>query len=76
MIQGRSNFVYRKKGTNTFVSHGKIKGHEVTALHVDVSIVQNDQLDMEAFKNWRAEFKDAEFIQYLNPVGSGPSGKT
>ncbi len=62
MIQGRSNFVYRKKGTNSFVSHGKVKDHEVTTLHVDVNIVQNDQLDLEAFKSWREEFKNAEFI--------------
>jgi leucyl-tRNA synthetase len=62
MIQGRSNFVYRKKGSNTFVSHGLIGDHEVSPMHVDVNIVYNDQLDIEAFRNWRPDLKDAEFI--------------
>jgi len=62
MIQGRSNFVYRKKGTNTFVSHGLIREHEVSPMHVDVNIVFNDQLDLEAFRNWRPDLKDAELI--------------
>lgn len=62
MIQGRSNFVYRIKRTNTFVSYNLIKDHDVMPLHVDVNIVDNDILDTEAFKNWREEFKDAEFI--------------
>jgi leucyl-tRNA synthetase len=62
MIQGRSNFVYRIKGTNTFVSHGLRKNHEIMAIHVDVNIVSNDILDMEAFKKWNPEYKDAEFI--------------
>tara|TARA_Y100000590_G_scaffold323369_1_gene366436 strand:- start:162943 stop:165699 length:2757 start_codon:yes stop_codon:yes gene_type:complete len=62
MIQGRSNFVYRKKGTNTFVSAGLKDQHETTELHVDVNIVDNDFLDMEAFKKWLPEYKDAEFI--------------
>ncbi|MEE2742958.1 MAG: leucine--tRNA ligase [Bdellovibrionota bacterium] len=62
MIQGRSNFVYRKKGTNTFVSYNLKKDHDVTPIHVDVNIVHNDHLDLEAFKNWREEYKDAQFI--------------
>lgn len=62
MIQGRSNFVYRIAGTNTFVSHGLKDQHETSALHVDVNIVKNDILDIEAFKNWREEYANAEFI--------------
>jgi leucyl-tRNA synthetase len=62
MIQGRSNFVYRINGTNTFVSNGLKKDHEVTALHTDVNIVDNDILDLEAFKKWREDFNTAEFI--------------
>jgi len=62
MIQGRSSFVYRLNGTNTFVSYNLKNQHETTALHVDINIVENDILDIEAFKNWRPEFKDAEFI--------------
>jgi len=61
MIQGRSSFVYRIVGTNTFVSYGLRKNYETTALHVDVSLVDNDQLDLEAFKKWRQEFNDAVF---------------
>lgn len=61
MIQGRSSFVYRIVGTNTFVSYGLRKNYETTALHVDVSLVDNDQLDLEAFKKWRPEFNDAVF---------------
>ena len=62
MIQGRSNFVYRIKDTNTFVSLNLKDKYEVTPLHVDVNIVSNDILDTEAFKNWRPEYNDAEFI--------------
>ena len=62
MIQGRSNFVYRIKGTNKFVSYNLIKDYDVTPLHVDVNIVSNDILDTEAFRAWRPEFADAEFI--------------
>ena len=62
MIQGRSNFVYRIKNTNTFVSHGLRKDYDVTPIRVDISMVSNDILDTEAFRNWRPEFKDAEFI--------------
>ena len=62
MIQGRSNFVYRIKDTNTFVSLGLKDQYDVTPLHVDVNIVSNDVLDVEAFKNWRPEYNNAEFI--------------
>ncbi len=62
MIQGRSNFVYRIKDTNTFVSLGLKDQHDVTPLHVDVNIVSGDILDIEAFKAWRPEYADAEFV--------------
>ncbi len=62
MIQGRSNFVYRIKDTNTFVSLGLKDGYDVTPIHVDVNIVQNDVLDIEAFRAWRPEYKDADFV--------------
>ena len=62
MIQGRSNFVYRIKDTNTFVSAGLKSGYDVTPLHVDVNIVSGDVLDIEAFKAWRPEYTGAEFI--------------
>lgn len=62
MIQGRSNFVYRIKGENTFVSFNLRKKYEVTPIHVDVNLVSNDILDIEAFRNWRPEFNDAKFI--------------
>lgn len=62
MIQGRSNFVYRIKDTNTFVSKGLRDKYDVTPIHVDVNIVSNDILDVEKFKNWRPEYNDAEFI--------------
>ena len=62
MIQGRSNFVYRIVNTNTFVSFGLKDQYETTELHVDVNIVSNDRLDIEAFKVWRPEFETAEFI--------------
>ncbi|MBP5418664.1 MAG: leucine--tRNA ligase, partial [Bacteroidales bacterium] len=61
MIQGRSNFVYRIKDTNKFVSLGLKDKYDVTPIHVDVNIVSNDQLDIEAFKAWRPEFATAEF---------------
>lgn len=67
MIQGRSNFVYRIKDTNTFVSLDKKEGLDVTPIHVDVNIVSGDILDVEAFKAWRPEYNDAEFI--LNDEG-------
>jgi leucyl-tRNA synthetase len=62
MIQGRSNLVYRIQGTNTFVSHGLKAGYDVQPLHVDVNIVQNDILDIKAFREWQPQYKDAEFI--------------
>ena len=62
MIQGRSNFVYRIKDTNTFVSLGLKDQHDVTPIHVDVNIVHNDVLDLDAFKAWRPEYADADFI--------------
>ena len=62
MIQGRSNFVYRIVNTNTFVSLGLKDQYETTEIHVDVNIVRNDRLDTEAFKAWRPDFADAEFI--------------
>ena len=62
MIQGRSNFVYRIKDTHTFVSLNLKDQYEVTPLHVDVNIVSNDILDLEAFKAWRPEYAEAEFI--------------
>lgn len=61
-IQGRSSFVYRVKGSNKYVSYNLRKDYEVTPLHVDINIVDNDVLDIEAFKKWRPEFVDAEFI--------------
>lgn len=62
MIQGRSNFVYRINGTNKFVSYNLRDEYETTELHVDVNIVSNDILDIEAFKSWRPEFNTAEFV--------------
>ncbi len=62
MIQGRSNFVYRIKDTNTFVSLNLKGNYETTPIHVDVNIVSNDRLDIEAFRNWNPEYKNAEFI--------------
>ena len=62
MIQGRSNFVYRIQGTNTFVSHGLKNQYDTTEIHVNVNIVHNDLLDVEAFKNWMPEYANAEFI--------------
>ena len=62
MIQGRSNFVYRIINTNTFVSVGLKDQYETTEIHVDVNIVHNDRLDLEAFKAWMPEYATAEFI--------------
>ena len=67
MIQGRSNFVYRIKDTNTFVSFDKKDEYDVTPIHVDVNIVSADILDVEAFKAWRPEYNNAEFV--LNDNG-------
>ena len=62
MIQGRSNFVYRIKDTNTFVSAGLKDEYDTTPIHVDINIVTDDILDTEAFRSWRPEFADAQFI--------------
>jgi leucyl-tRNA synthetase len=62
MIQGRSNFVYRIKDTNTFVSYHLKDQYETTPIHVDVNMVSNDILDLEKFRNWNPEYKNAEFI--------------
>ncbi len=62
MIQGRSNFVYRIKDTNTFVSFGLKDKYDVTPIHVDVNIVSNDILDVDAFRAWNPEYATAEFI--------------
>ncbi|MBQ6244403.1 MAG: leucine--tRNA ligase [Bacteroidales bacterium] len=62
MIQGRSSFVYRVVGTNTFVSLGLKDQYETTEIHVDISLVRGDRLDLEAFRRWRPDFADAEFI--------------
>ena len=67
MIQGRSNFVYRIKDTNTFVTLEKKDQYDVTPIHVDVNIVSADVLDVEAFKAWRPEYETAEFV--LNDEG-------
>jgi len=62
MIQGRSNFVYRIIGTNTFVSKGLKDNYKTQQLHVDINLVKNDVLNLEAFKKWRPEFENAQFI--------------
>ena len=62
MIQGRSNFVYRIKDTNTFVSLGLKDQYETTPIHVDVNIVKNDVLDIDKFRQWRPEYETAEFV--------------
>jgi len=62
MIQGRSNFVYRVVGTNKFVSYNLREQYQTQKIHVDVNIVKNDVLDLEAFRNWMPEFNNAEFI--------------
>lgn len=62
MIQGRSNFVYRIVGTNHFVSYGLKGDYDVTPIHVDVNIVSNDVLDLDAFRAWNPEYRDAEFV--------------
>jgi len=67
MILGRSSFVYRVAGEQTFVSAGLKDNYETTPIHVDIAFVDNDQLNIEAFKSWRPEYKDAKFI--LEPSG-------
>ncbi len=62
MIQGRSNFVYRIKETNTFVSYNLREQYDTTPIHADVNIVHNDILDIDKFKAWSPEYATAEFI--------------
>lgn len=62
MIQGRSNFVYRIKGTSKFVSIGLKDEYDTTEIHVDVNIVNNDRLDIDAFRKWMPDYENAEFI--------------
>ena len=62
MIQGRSSFVYRIQGTNTFVSYGLKDRYDVTPIRVDIGLVSNDTLDMEGFRRWRPDFATAEFV--------------
>lgn len=62
MIQGRSNFVYRIINTNKFVSVGLKDKYETTEIHVNVNLVANDRLDINAFRDWMPDYKDAEFI--------------
>lgn len=62
MILGRSSFVYRTIDGNTYVTASKKDQYTTIPLHVDISFVDNDKLDIEAFKNWREEYKNAEFI--------------
>jgi len=62
MIQGRSSFVYRINDTNSFVSYNLKKDYNVTPIHVDISLVKNDYLDIEKFRQWNHEYNDADFI--------------
>ncbi len=61
-IQGRSSLVYRINGSNRYVSFNLRKDYQTTTIHVDVNFVDNDVLDLDAFKKWRPEFENAEFI--------------
>ncbi len=62
MIQGRTSFVYRIQGTNTFVSYGLREQYQIQPIRVDINLVSNDILDTEGFRKWRPEFADAEFV--------------
>mgnify|MGYP001159997912 FL=1 len=62
MILGRSNFVYRIKDSNKFVTNSLKDKYDTSKIHVDINLVENDYLDIDKFKNWRSEFSDAEFI--------------
>ena len=66
MILGKSSFVYRDKDSGYFISADKRKDYKTARLHADISFVNNDRLDIEAFKNWREEYKDAKFITNEN----------
>jgi len=61
MIQGRSSIIYKLKTENKFVSAGLKTNYDVSEMHCDVNLVQSDVLDIEGFKNWRPEYKDATF---------------
>jgi leucyl-tRNA synthetase len=80
MILGMSAFVYRLEGTTIYVSKNKIAEQKVQPIHVDVSLVNtSDELDIEAFKNSRSEYKDADFILENGELfisGSFPSGRS
>ena len=62
MIQGRSSFVYRIKGANTFVSYNLRNNYDTMPIHVDVNMVHHDVLDQEAFRKWNPEYQHAEFV--------------
>ncbi|MDR0604023.1 MAG: leucine--tRNA ligase [Bacteroidales bacterium] len=62
MIQGRTSFVYREKGTNQYISLNLKNNYQVDPIRVDINLVENDVLDIERFKKWRSEFADAEFV--------------
>jgi len=62
MIQGRSSFAYRIKGTNKFVSLGLKDDYDVIPMNIDISLVENDVLDLEAFRKWRPDLANSEFI--------------
>jgi leucyl-tRNA synthetase len=62
MILGRSSFVYRVKDSNKFITSSKKDQYQVSAIHADISLIDNDKLDISAFKAWRPEFANAEFI--------------
>ena len=72
MILGRSSFVYRIQGTQTFVTADQRKEHKTQRLHVDINLVQADKLDLEGFRNWRSEYANAEFL--LNEDGTYSCG--
>ena len=72
MILGRSNFVYREKGTNRFITHEKIDKLDVSKIHVDIELVKNDILDIEKFKSWRSEYQNSNFL--LNENGKYKCG--
>jgi len=61
-IQGRSSFVYREQGANKFISKGLVDQFDVVPMYVDISLVENDILDIEGFRKWRPDLSDAEFI--------------
>jgi len=62
MIQGSSRFIYRKRGTNTFVSFGLKDDYDTDPIHIDVNIVDGLELDLAALKAWRPEYATAEFV--------------